>query len=129
MYKLYMTSQPRYSEDIDLVQIKAEPIRDTLRELREAFSFMGEPVVKQKASNNTAMFRFESEIAPVRSLKLKIEINCREHFTVLGYTRVSFVVESGWFSDACSIPTYHVNELLGTKLRCIVSEKKGTRSV
>jgi predicted nucleotidyltransferase component of viral defense system len=28
--KLYLHPQPRYSEDIDLVQIKAEPIKETI---------------------------------------------------------------------------------------------------
>ena len=29
LHKLYLHPQPRYSEDIDLVQVEAEPIKDT----------------------------------------------------------------------------------------------------
>ncbi len=52
------TPQPRYSEDIDLVQIKAEPIKDTIVRISEVLSWLGKPVVKQKANNNTLVFRF-----------------------------------------------------------------------
>ena len=39
LHKLYLSPQPRYSEDIDLVQIKAEPIKETYDHIREALSF------------------------------------------------------------------------------------------
>ena len=80
LHKLYLSPQPRYSEDIDLVQIKAEPIKPTIDRLREVLSFLGEPKVKQKKNNNTLIFRTESSIPPVLPIKLKVEINCREHF-------------------------------------------------
>ena len=48
LHKLYLEPQPRYSEDIDLVQVNAEPIKETIDHLREALSWLGEPVVKQK---------------------------------------------------------------------------------
>ena len=34
LHKLYLSPQPRYSEDIDLVQIKAEPIKPTIDRLK-----------------------------------------------------------------------------------------------
>ncbi|MDR1898255.1 MAG: nucleotidyl transferase AbiEii/AbiGii toxin family protein, partial [Prevotellaceae bacterium] len=61
LHKLYIQPQARYSEDIDLVQINAEPIKETIDRIRDALSFLGKPVVKQKAHNNTLIFRFESE--------------------------------------------------------------------
>ena len=64
LHKLYLHPQPRYSEDIDLVQIKAEPIKDTIVRISEVLSWLGKPVVKQKANNNTLVFRFESEMPP-----------------------------------------------------------------
>lgn len=125
LYKLYMTAKPRYSEDIDLVQIKPEPIRETLRQIRETLNFLGDPTVKQKAKNNSAIFKFESEIAPVQRLKLKIEINCREHFSVLGYKNIPFSLESSWCNGDCLITSFDLNELLGTKLRALYQRKKG----
>lgn len=59
LHKLYLEPQPRYSEDIDLVQVNAEPIKETMDHLREALSWLGEPVVKQKKHNNTLVFRVQ----------------------------------------------------------------------
>ncbi len=71
LHKLFFSSQPRYSEDIDLVQKKAGPIKDIIRGLRTALNFLGEPKVKQKSNNNTLIFRLDSEnITPV-PLRLK----------------------------------------------------------
>lgn len=125
LHKLYLSPQPRYSEDIDLVQIKAEPIKETIDRIRDILSFLGKPVVKQKANNNTLVFRFESEIAPIMPLRLKVETNCREHFCVLGITKFPFSVESQWYTDNCEITTYQLEELLGTKLRALYQRRKG----
>ncbi|GHT17670.1 hypothetical protein FACS189429_2250 [Bacteroidia bacterium] len=81
LHKLYLQPQQRYSEDIDLVQINAEPIKETIERVRQALSFLGKPVIKQKAHNNTLVFRFQSEIPPIIPIRLKVEINCREHFS------------------------------------------------
>jgi predicted nucleotidyltransferase component of viral defense system len=49
IHKLYLQPQPRYSEDIDLVQKHPGPIKKILRTLRESLSFLGNPAtVKQK---------------------------------------------------------------------------------
>lgn len=125
LHKLYLSPQSRYSEDIDLVQITAEPIKKTIDRIREILSFLGQPVVKQKANNNTLIFRFESEITPVMPIRLKVETNCREHFSVLGWTKFPFFVESEWYSDHCEITTYQLEELLGTKLRALYQRCKG----
>jgi predicted nucleotidyltransferase component of viral defense system len=123
--KLYLHPQPRYSEDIDLVQIKAEPISETMNKIREVLSFLGEPKVKQKAHNNTLIFRFSSEIPPIIPMRLKVEINTREHFNVLGLKQHDFSVNSQWFSGSCKATTYHLEELLGTKLRALYQRRKG----
>ena len=125
LYKLFLTSQPRYSEDIDLVQKDAGPIRDIITGLRTALAFLGEPKVKQKTHNNTLIFRFDSEnITPV-PLRLKVEVNCREHFSVLGYRESTFSVDTRWFKGTANIQTYEIEELLGTKLRALYQRKKG----
>lgn len=126
LHKLYLSPQPRYSEDIDLVQIKAgsiKPIMDKLRD--EILPFLGAHVVKQKANNNTIVYKLESEIAPVMPIRLKVEINCREHFSVLGWQKFPFSVESEWYTNSCEITTYQLEELLGTKLRALYQRRKG----
>jgi predicted nucleotidyltransferase component of viral defense system len=125
LHKLYLNPQPRYSEDIDLVQITAEPFGPVVDRLRERLAFLGDPARKQKENNFTLHYRFESEFPPVQNLRLKVETNCREHFTVLGYQQFPFQVNSSWFTGACNITTYPLEELLGTKLRALYQRRKG----
>jgi len=125
LHKIFLKPQARYSEDIDLVQIKSEPIKDTLSVIRKRLDFLGKPTVRQKANNNTMVFRFESEIPPVINLRLKIEINCREHFCVLGYENVEYRIQNTWANGSCMLTTYRTEELLATKLRALYQCKKG----
>ena len=57
--------------------------------------------------------------------KLKIEINCREHLSKFELVNKEFEIKSGWYSGNCSVVTYRINELLGTKLRALYQRKKG----
>ena len=125
LHKLFLKPQVRYSEDIDLVQIRAEPIKETLSAIRKQLSFLGKTVVKQKTNNNTMVYRFESEIPPVINLRLKIEINCREHFNVMGYKKMEHTIVNTWASGSCKLITFEAEEMLGTKLRALYQRKKG----
>jgi predicted nucleotidyltransferase component of viral defense system len=123
LHKLHLSPQVRYSEDIDLVQINAEPFGPIIDKLRDRLSWLGKPVVNQKKHNNTMIYRFESEDGiPIR---LKVETNCREHFTVMGIREMDMKVESSWFTGVAQVPTYDIHELLGTKLRALYQRKKG----
>lgn len=125
LHKLYLAPQPRYSEDIDLVQIHAGPIKSILQRLGEVLDWMPDRVIKQKRFNNTLLFRMNSEIPPVVQLRMKVEINCFEHFTEMGWIKKPFEVNSQWFSGSCELTTYPLEELLGTKLRALYQRKKG----
>jgi predicted nucleotidyltransferase component of viral defense system len=126
LHKLFLKPQARYSEDIDLVQIKTGPIKPILVKLRECLAFLGtKRNITTSIHNNTVEYRFETEIQPIIKMRLKIEINCREHFTVLGLQQVPFRVENGWFKGECMINTYFIEELLGTKLRALYQRRKG----
>lgn len=125
LHKLYLQPQPRYSEDIDLVQIRAEPIKETIQQLQKALSFLGKSNVTPKKDNNTIYYKFESEFPPVQILKLKVETNCREHFSVLGWEQKDFEVSSTWFNGNAKLTTYKLEELLGTKLRALYQRRKG----
>lgn len=126
LHKLFLKPQARYSEDIDLVQIKTGPIKPILVKLRECLAFLGtKRNITTSIHNNTVEYRFETEIQPIIKMRLKIEINCREHFTVLGLQQVPFKVQNGWFNGECMINTYHIEELLGTKLRALYQRRKG----
>ncbi len=70
------------------------------------------------------MYRFNSEYEDIR-LRLKLEINCKEHFNVLEWVYFPFEVKSEWFSGKAKIRTYNINELLGTKMRALYQRSKG----
>ncbi|MCK4465277.1 MAG: nucleotidyl transferase AbiEii/AbiGii toxin family protein [Bacteroidales bacterium] len=125
LHKLYLNPQPRYSEDIDLVQTESGPIKEIFTRLRNVLSFLGKPVIKQKTNNNTLIFRFNSENTTPVPLRLKVEINCREHFTAFGYKSIGFNVDTNWFKGSSIIQTYELEELLGTKFRALYQRKKG----
>ena len=126
LYKLYLTPAARYSEDIDLVQITAEPAGDVMDALHEILDpWLGKPRYKQSEGRVTFAYRFDSEESPPVPLKLKVEINTREHFSVFGITKVPFSVRSRWFEGECDIPSYGLEELLGTKLRALYQRRKG----
>lgn len=88
-------------------------------------SFLGEPAIMQKANNNTLVYRFNSENVTPVPLRLKVEINCREHFTVLGYKTKEFSVNTGWFKGSGNIQTYQLEEMIGTKVRALYQRRKG----
>lgn len=125
LHKLYLEPQPRYSEDIDLVQVNAEPIKETIDHLREVLSWLGEPVVKQKKHNNTLVFRVQPTDVGAGETHLKVEINCKEHFSVFPMVLVPFSVKNDWFSGQCEVLTYELDELVGTKVRALYQRLKG----
>jgi predicted nucleotidyltransferase component of viral defense system len=126
LHKLHIKPPARYSEDIDLVQVKAGAIGTTLTALRRTLGpWLGEPQRSQSEGRVTLNYRFASEDAPPLRLRLKVEINSREHFTVFGLKQVAFDVDSRWFRGAAKIVTYELKELLGTKLRALYQRKKG----
>ena len=123
LFKLHLPPT-RYSEDIDLVQVEAGPIGTVLDELRGGLDpWLGDPKRSRSEGRVTLTYRFESEDG--LPLKLKVEINSREHFSVHGFQQIPFAVESRWFTGNADILTYSIDELLGTKLRAIYQRKKG----
>lgn len=125
LHKLHLAPAVRYSEDIDLVQVEAGPIGKVIDRIRERLAFLGRPRVIQKERNNTIVFAFDSEIPPTVSLKLKVEINCREHAPVFGTVTAPFEVKSLWYSGSAGIRTYTLEELLGSKTRALYQRRKG----
>jgi len=123
LFKLHMAAA-RYSEDIDLVQINVEPIGELMGSLREVLDpWLGVPTWKQTQERVTFRYRFESEDGV--PLCLKVEINTREHFSVYGFRKQDFEVNSRWFSGSSELLTYDLEELLGTKLRALYQRNKG----
>jgi predicted nucleotidyltransferase component of viral defense system len=119
LHKLYFSPSRRYSEDIDLVQLRPGPFGPTIDRLRARLdSWLGEPK-REQGQGVRLIYRFESEIPPVVRLKLKIETNTREHLAVRGTTARPFAVDSRWWRGNAEVTTFEIEELLGTKLRAL----------
>lgn len=125
LQKIFFKSPTRYSEDIDLVQIPKESIGETIDLIRSKLAWLGDPQVDRKKGRVTMRFKYTSEMEPIEAMKLKIETNTGEHFSALGYHKVPFSVDSEWFSGACEITTFHLEEIMGTKLRALYQRRKG----
>lgn len=126
LFKLFMTPASRYSEDLDFVQIKAGPIGDVVDVIRNVVDpLLGKPKRNFNHGRATLLYSFLSESTPPIQMRLKIEINTREHFTAFGYERKPFSVQSRWFKGEAEILTYSFDELIGTKLRALYQRKKG----
>ncbi len=125
LHKLFLQPQPRYSEDIDLVQINPGPIKPIMFRLGEVLDWLPNRSTAQKRHSNKMFFKFESETPPVEQIRLKVEINCMEHFNVMGYDKIPFNVDNSWFTGTAELTTYHFEELIGTKMRALYQRKKG----
>lgn len=66
-----------------------------------------------------------SEDVPSKGLRLKVEINTREHVSFLGHISRPFSIASRWCSGEAKVTTFHLDELLATKLRALYQRKKG----
>jgi len=126
LHKLHFDPPGRYSEDIDLVQIDAGPIGPALDDLRAALDpWLGEPSSRRSADSVKLVYRFETTALPVQPMRLKVEINTREHFSCRGLREHEFTVETLWYTGDAKVTTYALEELLGTKLRALYQRKKG----
>lgn len=73
----------------------------------------------------TFIYHFESELPPIIPLRLKTEVNTREHFSVFGHLTRTHTVDTGWFRGTTAVRSYRLEELLGTKLRALYQRRKG----
>ena len=122
--KLLFATPLRYSEDIDLVQLRAEPNGPIINAIRDALSWLGPCKRVQAAHSVHLTFRFAHEADPTRQLKLKVEVNTREHECFLGLKHYPFAVESRWYQGRTEIVSYEPEELFATKLRALLQRRK-----
>jgi len=108
------------------MQTEPGPIGPVLDAIREALDpWLGPPSRKQTKAGATLLYRFESSGLPAQPMRLKVEINTREHGSVEALLRHDFGVSNPWFSGSAEVLTYAPAEILGTKLRALYQRKKG----
>ena len=122
--KLLFKQPLRYSEDIDLVQTQAIPIGATIDAIREALSWLGKCNREQAGHSMHLVFKFTPEADPQAMLKIKVEINTREHKHLFGIRSYPFAVENDWYEGETKIASFEPEELFGTKLRALLQRRK-----
>ena len=70
------------------------------------------------------IFRFAPEVDPQSTMKLKVEINTREHESLFGVRHYPFAVENDWYQSRTDIASFEPEELFGTKLRALLQRRK-----
>jgi predicted nucleotidyltransferase component of viral defense system len=124
IHKLLFKQPLRYSEDIDLVQTQAEQIGATADAIRQALAWLGDCKREHAAHSMHFVFRFTPEAQPDTTLKIKVEINTREHDSVLGIKRYPYAVENRWYQAKANIASFEPEELFATKLRALLQRRK-----
>jgi predicted nucleotidyltransferase component of viral defense system len=122
--KLLFEKPLRYSEDLDLVQTQAEPIGETVNAIRDALSWLGDFNWKPASHSMHLFYKFNPEAAPDTTLKVKIEINTREHKHYFPLKNYPFDLNSDWHRAKVDIVSFEPEELFGTKLRALLQRRK-----
>jgi len=123
--KLLFRQPLRYSEDIDLVQVRPERIGPTIDAIREALAWLGDCNRDRAGHSIHLIFRFTPEAAPDTALNLKVEINTREHTSLFGLKTYPFEVVNRWHEARTEIVSFEQEELFGTKLRALLQRRQG----
>jgi predicted nucleotidyltransferase component of viral defense system len=125
IHKLLFRRPLRYSEDIDLVQVRPERIGPTIDAVREALAWLGDCARDRAGHSTHLVFRFVPETAPETHLNLKVEINTREHTHLLGLRTYPFQLANAWHQAQADIVSFEPEELFGTKLRALLQRRQG----
>lgn len=125
LHKLVFTEPGRYSEDIDLVQRRAGPIKPILEVLQPLLDpWLGKASIALRRDAVRLSWRYEAEASGVHR-RIKLEINTREHESFDPIKRVPVGCDTRWFVGAADVMTFTATELLATKMRALYQRKKG----
>jgi predicted nucleotidyltransferase component of viral defense system len=125
LHKCLLPPAARYSNDIDLVMSVAEPIGPVFDRLRTVLAWIGKDKTAMSTNIGTITFAFPTTSQTPPTMKVKVEINSREHEPRFGFHDTHFAVANTWFTGATTLRTYQLEELLGTKLRALHQRRKG----
>ena len=123
IHKLLFPQPLRYSEDIDLVQVAPGPIGNVIDAIRDSLSWLGRCKRDQTPLTTKLVYRFPAEEGG-GSLKLKIEINTREHQSRHGLKTYPFSMAGDWHEGQAAVVSYEPEEIFGTKLRAFLQRNK-----
>lgn len=126
LHKLHLPRPLRYSEDLDFVRRTRSGIKPYMDALRKIATSVGlaEHGFNQVGQMVHMIFDTDSTDG-LRRIRIKIETNIRETESCFERTTRRYEVSSGWWSGEAEISTFHIDELMGTKLRALYQRSKG----
>jgi len=130
LHKLHLASPVRYSEDLDYVRTDSEPrlgaIFDAFRSIANGIGLREHrrKFPSQESDMGTIWFDADPTEGP-GLIRIKIESNVAETEPFLPRVTRSYKIDSRWWSGEAEIPTFELDDLLGTKLRALYQRRKG----
>jgi predicted nucleotidyltransferase component of viral defense system len=124
LHKLRLSPGLRYSEDLDYVRRSSGPIKEMAVALRSIGERLDMQVNVDISKFPKVRFRapFTGSSATMR---IKIEVNTYERSPAHPLERVTFNVESDWFTGHANVLTFSTAELIATKIRALYQRSKG----
>lgn len=125
LHKLHLAEPLRYSEDLDYVRRTHSGIKPYVEALRSIASDVGLDVTSVNASGQMVHVYLDADpTVPPGRIRVKVETNIAETTPFRQTIALPLQVDSQWFRGAAEIPTYELEELMGTKLRALYQREK-----
>lgn len=126
LHKLHLDTPWRYSEDLDYVRSTHSGIKPYVAALRAIAGEVGLDVSAVNSSGQMVHVILDAEpTTPPGRIRIKIETNIAETVPYREPITIPHAVDSPWWSGRGDIPTFVVEEMLGTKLRALYQRSKG----
>lgn len=126
LHKLHLDTPWRYSEDLDYVRSTHSGIKPYVAALRAIAGEVGLDVSAVNSSGQMVHVILDTEpTTPPGRIRIKIETNIAETVPYREPITIPHTVDSPWWSGHADIPTFIVEEMLGTKLRALYQRSKG----
>jgi len=126
--KFHFSPPKRFSEDLDFTQFHEgpiKPIQSKILRLIEDIEGLEFAKPGRGGLGWKYYFDFEPEESAVRTRRIKIEINTRDHFTLFGRTTRVFEMKSPWFSGKANVTTVKAEGLMTGKMVALYDRAKG----
>lgn len=125
LHKLHLPSALRYSEDLDYTRMSDGPVGGHIDALRELVVAVGLTMKRTQQSGPMVHVHAEAPATDGGNVLIKVEVRIDETTAYLPREQLHYAVRSRWFSGEADVSTFHVDELMGTKLRALYQRSKG----
>jgi predicted nucleotidyltransferase component of viral defense system len=126
LHKLHLPKPLRYSEDLDYVRRTHSGIKPHLSALRDIASDVG--LTEHGTAQSGQMVHTVFDAQPTDTtgrIRVKIETNIAETESFLPRITRPYTVQSRWWTGHADVGTFHIEELMATKLRALYQRRKG----